>query len=126
MLHLINDDERLTYDEGEGFELYYRRLTEDEYNAIVRRHTKRVQGEDKTNFRLVGRDIFDTAIKGWKGVADRGVEVEFSPELARRLPIKYRGKIVELSSGDASAAAELGDDLGNSPGTPASSPTTTD
>lgn len=126
MLNLIEDDEKLTYDEGDGWELYYRRLTEDEQNQIIRKHTRRVQGEDKVNNMMAGRDMFVAAILGWKGVALRGKEVEFSIDLAKRLPITTRGKIVELATSNTAAAAALKDDLGNSPGTPDSSPTTAD
>lgn len=119
-LRLIDEEERLVYDEGEGWRLFYRRIPESIYNAIVRKCTNAKQ---VTNWAAAGRELFNYAARDWEGVEDEnGTAVAFSLELAERLPAKVRGKIVELAA-DTGEGMEAG--LKNSPTTPGNKPITT-
>jgi hypothetical protein len=124
-LQLVSDEERLVY-EGDGFQIFYRRITNHKRAQIVQRHTNR-KGE--TNNVAVAEEMLEWCITGWSGVTDVNpttgeyVETVFSPDKIKRIPDEVGGELIELFGLNADEKAV---EVKNSPTTSASNTTTED
>jgi hypothetical protein len=119
-LHLVSAKERLTY-KGDDFQIYYRRVPSGVRAVIVKRHTDR---RGNIDWSKVGDELVEYAITGWENVKFDGQPVEFAVDLVGAIPETIKGEIVQLASDNLADTEER--ELGNSPTTPVSSPTTTD
>ena len=103
-LRLISDDERLVY-EGDGFEIFYRRIPSGTRGRIINKHTKR-GGE--TNWAKATEEMLEHCITGWAGVyttdAD-GIRTDepFSSDKIRMIPDDVQIKLVDLVGANADA-----------------------
>jgi hypothetical protein len=93
-IQIVQDDERLTY-ENAGSKIFYRRISTAKRSAIVRKHTKR----GKTDWNAVTSDLVTAAIIGWSNVQVKGKDVQYDPDLALKLPEEVLSEIVALTGG---------------------------
>jgi len=83
LINLVDENERNVFEFAEGVEIYYRRVPQIMMNTWQRRYTN---ARGVTDWTRVSEEAIKYAALGWKGFADKGKVVEFSPELLMRLP----------------------------------------
>lgn len=101
-LRLISEDELLTY-HGDGFKIFYKRVSNARRSRILERHTKRGR---ETNSIAAGLEMLDLSVVGWEGVYEMngdGVKVEIPFEIAKikAIPDDVAGDLMDLIGANA-------------------------
>lgn len=94
-IDLIQDEEKLVYDEIPGSKIFYRRISSLRRAAIIKRYTKR----GKANWGEITREILEYVVTGWETVNLAGKTIPFSTDLVSRLPEDVMMDILDLSGG---------------------------
>jgi hypothetical protein len=120
-LSLVNAAERHVF-EGDGYKIFFRRITNQKRNQIVQRHTNRRGEPDNA---AIADEILEYCVTGWEGVEEfidgAWTEVPFSQDKVRLIPDEVGGELMErLGANLRSKEVEVG----NSETTPASNTTT--
>jgi hypothetical protein len=122
-LEIVKDNEKLVI-VGDGWKWFYRRVPSSMHRKFMNRNTN---NKGVTDWNTVGRDMLVYATLGWEGFKNAGVDIPFTPEnvelVVEGLPSTTAQKFIEACNDEA--AERLAGELGNSPGTHASNPTTT-
>lgn len=120
-LNLVNAAERLKF-EGDGFVIFYRRITNQKRNQIVQRHTNRRGEPDNA---AIADEILEFCVTGWTGVAEfkdgAWVEVPFDETKVSLIPDEIGGELMDHLGRNA---AQKSVEVKNSGTTPASNTTT--
>jgi len=120
-LKLVSQAERLKF-EGDGFVIFYRRITNQKRNRIVQRHTNRKGEADNAS---IADEILEECVTGWTGVSElvagEWTEVPFSTEKVALIPDEVGGELMEFLGANVTTKEV---EVGNSETTPDNSGTT--
>ncbi len=122
-LNLVNAAERLKF-EGDGYVIFYRRITNQKRNQIVQRHTNRRGEPDNA---AIADEILEYCVTGWTGVSEfvngEWTEVPFSSDKVSLIPDEIGGELMDYLGRNVDRKSV---EVGNSETSPDSNTTTED
>jgi len=94
MIQLVQNDEKLIYENG-GSKIFYRRISALKRGEIIRKHTSK----GKTDWTGATTGILEYAVIGWDNVQVKGENIPYDADVLKGLPESVRSDLVDLLGG---------------------------
>lgn len=94
MIQLVQNDEKMTYENG-GSKIFYRRISALKRGEIIRKHTNK----GKTDWFGATTGILEYAVIGWENVQVKGENILYDADVLKGLPESVRSDLVDLLGG---------------------------